>query len=386
MKRPTTLTAAFVRTITQPGRYGDGRGSGGLYLRVHRTTNGRVSRSWAQRIRIGAQSTNLGLGSFPEVTLATARERAVQNAQMIAEGGDPRAQVAAIPTFADAMESVIEFQAANWRNPKTAKQWRSSLETHAAPLLGMAVSEVTTSHVLTCLVNMRGKKDIAVKVRQRIGAVMKWAIAQGFRADDPTGAALTAVLPKSRRHTKHHRALPFSQVGQATAIVRQTNAWPATKMAFELLVLTAARSGEVRLANWSEFELDEAIWTIPETRMKSGLEHRVPLSRQAVDLLRQAQALGDGVGHVFKTPTGKTLSDAAISKLLRENGVEAVPHGFRSSFRSWAADRTNVLPEICEHALAHVEGSASKRAYLRTDYFEPRRGLMQMWADYVLGS
>ena len=177
MKRPTTLTAAFIRTITQPGRYGDGRGSGGLYLRVRRTANGRVSRSWGQRIRISGQATNLGLGSFPKVTLATARQRAVQNAQLIAEGGDPRKPVAAIPTFVDAMESVLQFHAANWRNPKTAKQWRSSLETHAAPLLEMAVSEVTTSHVLTCLVNMNGKKDIAVKVRQRIGAVMKWAIA-----------------------------------------------------------------------------------------------------------------------------------------------------------------------------------------------------------------
>ena len=157
-------------------------------------------------------------------------------------------------------------------------------------------------------------------------------------------------------------------------------------MAFELLVLTACRSSEVRLADWTEFKLDEAIWTIPESRMKSGREHRVPLSRQAVDLLLQAQALGDGVGYVFKTPTGKTLSDAAISKLLRENGVAVVPHGFRSSFRDWAADCTNVPREICEHALAHVEGSASERAYRRTDYFEHRRALMQQWADYVLGS
>ncbi|MXZ91003.1 MAG: site-specific integrase [Chloroflexi bacterium] len=233
---------------------------------------------------------------------------------------------------------------------------------------------------------MNGKKNIAVKVRQRIGAVMKWAIAQGFRADDPTGAALTAVLPKSGQRTQHHRALPFAEVGNATAIVRATNAWPATKMAFELLVLTACRSSEVRLADWTEFKLDEAIWTIPESRMKSGREHRVPLSRQAVDLLLQAQALGDGVGYVFKTPTGKTLSDTAISKLLRENGVAVVPHGFRSSFRDWAADCTNVPREICEHALAHVEGSASERAYRRTDYFEHRRALMQQWADYVLGS
>ena len=383
MERPKSLTAAFVRTITEPGRYGDGRGSCGLYLRVHQMANGRISRSWGQRIRVGGQITNLGLGSFPAVTLATARARAVENAQMIAEGGDPRTPVATIPSFADALDRVMEIHATNWRNPKTAKQWRSSLETHAEPLMGMLVSEVTTADVLKCMVAMNGKKEIAVKVRQRIGAVMKWAIAQGFRTDDPTGGALTAVLPKSGQHTQHHRALPFAEVGAAIEKVRQTGAWPATKLAFELLVLTACRSGEVRLADCAEFDLDSAIWIIPASRMKSGREHRVPLSRQAVDVLRRAQGPGDGAGYVFRTATGKAMSDAALSKLLRENEVGAVPHGFRSSFRDWAAECTDVPREICEHALAHVEGNASELAYRRTDYFERRRGLMQQWADYV---
>lgn len=386
MERPKALTAAFVRTVSKPGRYGDGRGSRGLYLRVRETANGRISRNWGQRIRIGAQVTNLGLGNYPTVTLAAARELAVQNAQLIAAGGDPRKPVAATPSFAAAMERVIDIHAANWRNSKTAKLWRSSLETHAAPLMDLTVSEITTADILACLVKMHGKKETATKVRQRIGTVMKWAIAQGFRPDDPTGAALTAVLPKSGQRTKHYPALPFSEVGKAIKKVQATDAQPATKSAFELLVLTACRSSEVRFAQWTEFDLDSSIWTIPESRMKTGLRHRVPLSRQAVSLLRETQARGETTGRVFNTPRGKALSDSTLSKLLRENDVGAVPHGFRSSFRDWAAECTNVPREIAEQALAHVEGSASELAYRRTDYFERRRALMQEWADYLESS
>ena len=383
MKRPSTLTAAFVRTITKPGRYGDGRGSYGLYLRVQGTSNGRTSRSWCQQIRIGGKPTNLGLGSFPLVTLAEARALALKNARLVKEGGDPRTPVEAIPTFAQAMEKVIEIHSKNWRSPKTTKQWRSSLTTHAASLMDMPVSEVTTANVMACIVAMNDKKDIDKKVRQRIGTVMKWAIAQGFRTDDPTGDTLAAVLPKSKLPRQHYRALPFTQVGAAIKTVRDTDAWPATKLAFELLVMTASRSGEIRLADWSEVDLENAVWVIPGKRMKAGREHRVPLSHQAVSLLRQAQESSDGSGKIFRTLTGKALSDATISKLLRENGVDAVPHGFRSSFRDWAAECTDVPREICEHALAHVEGNASELAYRRTDYFERRRTLMQQWANYL---
>ena len=386
MERPKTLTAAFVRTVTQPGRYGDGRGSNGLYLRVHATTNGRISRNWGQRIRIGGQVTNLGLGSFPAVTLATARARAVKNAQMIIEGDDPRTPVAKIPTFAEAVGIVVEIHSQGWSNPKTAKQWQSSMDTYAMPILGSKpVSEITIADVLECLLPIWvSKKDLAPKIRQRIGAVMRWSVAQGFRADDPTGKALGDALPKTGR-SEHHRALPFAKVGAAIEKVRATGAWPATKLAFELLTLTATRSGETRLATWDEIDLDTATWTIPAGRMKSGRTHRVPLSRQAMGVLRQARELSDSEGLVFRTPTGKALSDSGISKLCRENDLGCVPHGMRSSFRDWAAECSDTPREIAEHCLAHVEGSASELAYRRTDYYERRRGLMQDWADYVMG-
>ena len=382
--RPKPLTVAFVRTVTQPGRYGDGRGSQGLYLRVHQATNGRITRNWGQRIRIGGHLTNLGLGSFPVVTLASARERAVKNAQLIVEGGDPRTPVARIPTFAEAVGVVIEIHAESWSNPKTAKQWQSSLDTYAMPMLGSkSVAEITIADVLECLLPIWvSKKDLAPKIRQRIGAVMRWAVAQGFRADDPTGKALGDALPKTGR-VEHHRALPFAEVGTAITTIRDSGAWPATKLAFEFLTLTAARSGEVRLADWAEFDLDTAAWIIPAGRMKSGRAHRVPISRQAIGVLRQARELGDGTGLVFRTPTGKALSDSGISKLCRENGLGCVPHGMRSSFRDWAAECSDVPREIAEHALSHVEGSASELAYRRTDYFERRRELMAAWADYI---
>ena len=386
MGRPKTLSAAFVRTITEPGRYGDGRGSCGLYLRVHATANGRISRNWGQRIRIGGQITNLGVGSYPAVTLATARARAIKNAQLIVEGLDPRTPVAATPIFADAAEIVIGIHAEGWRNPKTAKQWQSSLDAYALPVLGTKlVSQITTADILECLLPIWiTKKDLAPKIRQRIGAVMRWAVAQGFRADDPTGKALGDALPKTGR-TQHHRALPFAEVGTAIEKVRATDAWPATKLAFELLILTATRSGETRLATWDEIDLDCATWSIPAARMKADRDHRVPLSRQAVDVLRQARDWGDGTGLIFPSVRGKPLTDSTISKLLRENNVGCVPHGMRSSFRDWAAECSDVPREIAEHALAHVEGSASELAYRRTDYFERRRGLMQDWADYILG-
>jgi integrase len=386
MEKPKTLSAAFVRTVSRPGRFGDGRGSHGLYLRVHQTANGRISRNWCQRIRITGKPTNLGLGSYPLVTLAAARAKALENASAVADGRDPRETPATIPTFADAAEIVIGIHSEGWRNPKTEKQWQSSLDAYAMPVLGTKpVAQITTADILECLLPIWiTKKDLAPKIRQRIGAVMRWAVAQGFRADDPTGKALGDALPKTGR-TQHHRALPFAEVAAAIERVRATDAWPATKLAFELLILTATRSGETRLATWDEIDFDCATWSIPAARMKADRDHRVPLSRQAVDVLWRAKARGDGTGLVFPSPRGKVLSDSTLSKLVRENGISAVPHGFRSSFRDWAAEKSDVPREIAEHALAHVEGSTSELAYRRTDYFERRRGLMQDWADYVLG-
>ena len=248
-----------------------------------------------QRLRIGSQLTNLGLGSYPAVTLASARERAIKNAQSVAEGGDPRTPVATIPTFADAVDAVISMHSEGWKHPTTAKRWWATLDTYAIPVLANhPVSEVTTSHVMEVLTPIwLAKTETGKKVRERIGVVMKWAIAQGFRADNPAGDAVTKGLPKSSQRVEHHRVLPFAEVGEAVRQVRATDAWPLTKLAFELLTLTACRSSEIRLADWSEFDLDGSTWIIPATRTKNGLEHRVPLSDAAIDVLRTAQELSD---------------------------------------------------------------------------------------------
>ena len=380
-----TLSAAFVRTATQPGRYGDGRGSRGLYLRVHQTTNGRVSKSWAQQLRIGDKVTNLGLGPYPEVTLALAREKAIENSLKVAAGEDPRIPEATIPNFADAVEEVIAFHAEAWKNPKTAKRWRATLTTYAMPALGTKlVSEITTADVMSVLTPIWvAKPETGRKVRQRIGSVMKWAIAKGYREHNPAGDSLAAALPKVGQRAKHHPALPFAEVSDAINQVKGTDAWLATKLVLEFLTLTATRSGESRLASWDEVDLKSATWTIPASRTKNGLEHRVPLSRQAMGVLSTAQTLGGNSGMIFPSARGKALTDSTISKLLRENGIECVPHGMRSSFRDWCAECSDAPREIAEHALAHIEGSASELAYRRTDYFEHRRSLMQSWADYL---
>ena len=229
------------------------------------------------------------------------------------------------------------------------------------------------------------KHETARKLRRRIGAVMKWAIAQGYRGDNPAGEAITAALPKRSAPVRHMRALPHGEVAGALAAVRASRAWAATKLAFEFVVLTATRSGEVRLATWDEFNLPALAWTIPTERMRAQREHRVPLCARAVEVLHEAKLLGNGTGLVFPSIRGKALSDMTLSKLVKEQGIAAVPHGFRSSFRDWAAERTNHPREVVEAALAHVVGNQTEAAYARSDLFERRRRLMDDWAAYLAG-
>ncbi len=227
------------------------------------------------------------------------------------------------------------------------------------------------------------KRETARRVRQRISAVMKWAVAQGYREDNPAGDAISAALPKNGVRRQHQRALPHAQVVDALARVRASKAHRATALAFEFLVLTACRSGEVRGARWDEVDAAAATWTVPATCVKSKLEHRVPLSGRAVAVLDEAREIADGSGLLFPSPTGRVLSDSTLSKLLRELGIGAVPHGFRSSFRDWAAEKTDVPREVCELALAHVNSDRVEAAYRRSDLFDRRRDLMNQWAAYV---
>ncbi len=384
MKRPRILSAAFVRTINQPGRYGDGRGGYGLSLLVKPRSNGRLSKTWSQRVRLHGRVTNIGLGAYPIISLAEARTKALANRRTIEKGLDPRGS--RIPTFSQAAEKVIAIHAAGWKpGGKSEGQWRSSLATYVYPRLGRTpVDRVTTADVMACLVPIwHTRPETARRIRQRVGAVMRWAIAQGYRADNPAGDAITAALPTNTGRRRHHPALPHTDVAASIATIRASAAYPTTVLAFEFLILTACRSGEVRGALWDEIDLASATWTIPASRMKSARAHRVPLPEQALQLLAEASRYRDRSGLVFPSPTGRELSDATLSKLLRENSIPAVPHGYRSSFRDWAAELTDTPKEICELALAHVNNDRVEAAYQRSDLFDRRRQLMQHWAQYL---
>ena len=385
MKRPKRLSDTFVRTVKRPGRYGEGRGGLGLSLLVKERAGGGLAKSWTQRIRINGKPCNLGLGRYPIVTLATARDRALANAREVDQGGDPRVR-SRVPTFQEAAESVIRLYKPTWRPAGAAhseKVWRSSLERFVYPEIGaMTVDEITTGHVHRVLAPIwNEKRETARRVRQRIGRVLRWAMAQGYRADNPA-SEVGAALPKSGPPPQHHRALPHAKVPAALHTVRESAAWLATKLCFEFLVLTAARSSEARFAAWDEIDRDKAIWEIPGARIKSGRTHQVPLSPRALEVLDEARDLTDGTGLLFPGPRGKALSNMTTSKLLKELEIDATTHGFRSSFRDWAAECTNEKREVCEAALAHVV-SGVEGAYFRSDLFERRRKLMDRWADYL---
>ena len=377
------FTVAFVRSVAEPGRYHDGNG---LFLNVKPSG----SKQWVQRIVIHGKRRDLGLGGFPLVTLADARKAAFQNRQLARAGGDPAAlrKRRAVPSFAAAAETVIAMHSETWRDGgKTAGQWRASLRDYAMPKLGAKpVDRITSMDVMTVLLPIwNTKRETARRVRQRIGAVCKWAIAEGHRIDNPAGDAIAAALPRNGNHRQHFKALPYSAVGDAVNRIRASAAYPTTKLAFEFLVLTAARSGEVRSAQWDEIDLDAATWTVPGERMKADRPHVVPLSGRALDVLREAREHSDGGGLIFPSLRGKVMSDMTISKLVKGRGIEAVPHGFRSSFRQWAAECTNVPREVCEEALAHVNPNKVEAAYQRSDLLGKRRELMESWSEYIRG-
>jgi len=381
------LSATFVRNVNVPGRYGDGRGGLGLSLLVKPASRGGFSKSWSQSVRLAGKPTSIGLGRYPVVTLAMARERALDNARAIAEGRDPRRRSACTaPTFAEALETVIAIHAGSWKpGGRTEESWRATLRDYALPRLGdMPVDAIACADVMDVLLPIwLTKRNTACNVRQRIGAVMKWAVAQGHRPDNPAGDALSGALPNNAGPRRHQRALQHAEVGDALARVRASGAHAGTVLAFEFLVLTAARSGEVRNARREEFDREGAVWTVPAERMKAGREHRVPLSPRALAVLDEARRRLPGAATVFPSPTGRTQPHHYMARLLRELEIDAVPHGFRSSFRDWAAECTDAPREVCEIALAHVNSDRVEAAYRRSDLFDRRRALMNDWAAYV---
>ena len=376
------LSAGFVRSAP-PGRYCDGNG---LYLFVQPSG----ARSWVQRLVIRGRRRDFGLGSVALVPLAEARKKARANRKLARAGGDPlaeRRRARRVPSFAEAAARVLEHKQAAWRSDKHRRDWISALERYAFPRIGgMPVSEITSADVLEVLTPIWHKKASTARcVHQRIGSVLEWAVAMEFRTDNPC-SWLRSVLGPQNHVVEHMRALPHREVAAAVESVRGSGKLPMRPLAFEFLVLTAARWGEVRWAEWVEIDPAEGVWTVPATRMKAKREHRVPLCRRALEILDEARRL-DGAGGplVFTRDGVEPLADKTLRRLLRKHEVAAVPHGFRSSFRDWAAEETDHPPEVVEAALAHVVRNKVEAAYRRTDLFDRRRRLMDDWAAYIAG-
>ncbi len=375
-----SLTEAYARTARKPGRHSFPR-EDGLCLLVSSS----LSKRWVQRLTIRGRSTDLGLGGYPLVSLREAREKAQVNRKLARAGMDPRAAQRSVPTFAEAAERVIEFNRPTWSNIKHAQQWVATLGTHVFPYFGdCPVDLVSSGDVMNALTPIwTAKPETARRVRQRISAVMKWAIANNFRSGNPAGEAIDAALPRTLRFRAHHRALHYAEVPAVIGAVRSSGATPVTKLSLEFLVLTAARSGEVRLAAWEEMDPEARTWVISAGRMKARREHRVPLSGRALAILEEAQPLGRSSGLVFQAASGKPLSHTTHGKLLQRLGVDCVPHGFRSSFRDWAAEQTDSPHSVMEAALAHIVSNAVEAAYARSDLFDRRRRLMDEWDAYL---
>ena len=374
------LSAAKVRTIAKPGRYHDGHG---LMLVVQRSG----SRQWIQRIVIDGKRRDIGLGGYPLVTLAEAREKAFANRRVARSGGNPLRQ-SGCPTFAEASRKVHTIHAPALRNAKYRQQWIDELERHAFPILAnLPVDAITMRHVMSVIEPIwHSKPKLSKQLRQRIEKIMDWVIVEGHRNDNPAGVALKAALPANGNGcNNHHEALPHGEVGKAIDAIRGCDKPGIAKLACEFLILTAARSSEVREAQWSEIDLEARTWTVPAERMKANREHRVPLSDRAIEILNQARehvSIGKRTGLIF-AQRGKVLSESTFLRMIKDCGYKVTAHGFRSSFRDWCSECTDVSREVAEAALAHTIRNQVEAAYARSDLFDKRAKLMQQWADYV---
>jgi len=356
------------------------------------------ARSWTLRVVIGGKRRDMGLGNYPEVTLAKARDKAREARELVRQGIDPilrqqeaqsalRAAMAQALTFRECAESYIKAHAASWKNAKHRQQWGNTLAQHAYPVLGqLLVRDVKQAHVMAVLEPIwTTTNETAVRLRGRMELVLDWATARGLR--DGLNPArwrghLDKLLPKPSKvnNREHHAALPVGVV--AAFMVRLRSAEGTGARALEFVILTAARSGEVRGATWAEIDMEAKVWTVPGNRMKAGKEHRVPLCDIAVELLKMQSRMA-GTELLFPAPRGGELSDMTLTAVLRRMGVPAVPHGFRSTFRDWAAERTNYPRDVAEMALAHAIGDKVEAAYRRGDLFQKRALMMADWATFL---
>jgi integrase len=356
----------------------------------------RACRTWILRTTVGNKRRWIGLGGYPEVTLAQAHERARAARDLIRSGVDPierrrEAKSALIAaratamTFKEVAALFIEKTERKWKNAKHAQQWRNTLETYAYPVIGgMLARDIQRDHVAAVLTPIADTKpETASRLRGRIEQVLDYATQYGHRPEGWNPARLKGNLDKvvTARKPRHHRTLPADQLGEFMCKLRAQEGIGAK--ALELAILTAARSGEVRGAKWSEVDLTNAVWRIPGDRMKAGNEHRVPLSRAAVKLLKaMPQPVSNDVYIFPGRRSGRPLSDMSLTQVTRTIGVDAVPHGFRSTFRDWVAERTNYPNEVAEAALAHTVANKVEAAYRRGDLFDKRRRMMEDWAAF----
>ena len=389
------LTAKKIEKLKSAGRYRDGLVRG-LYLQVG--SNG--AKSWLLRYELRGRERMLGLGSASTFTLKEARERAFAARRQLADGIDPvdakaaaKAAFAKAMTFSEAADRYFTQHEGKWSNATHRAQFLDSMRKYAFPVIGsLPVAAVDTALVIKILEQdykgktfWNGAPETASRVRNRIESVLDWAAVRGYRTGDNPArwkGYLDQVLPGKRQlaRTEHHAAMAYGDVPAFMAELSTRNSVAAAALRF--LILTAARTAEVTGARWSEIDLDTAVWTIPAERMKARTEHRVPIAKEAVELLRSIY-IEDDNPHVFiGSRAGTGLSALAMFKTLKRTGRTETVHGFRSSFRTWAAERTAYPREVCEQALAHTVGSAVERAYARTSLFDHRRRLMAEWAQF----
>lgn len=392
--RPALSTVRQIEALPE-GMHSEGTVPG-LYLQA--TTGGR---SWVLRAKVGDRRREIGLGGFPAVSLARAREKARELRDQINAGRDPvqerqsarsamKAAQAAQRTFRQCALAYIAAHEAGWRNAKHAQQWRNTLDQHAYPVIGdLYVRDIDLPHVMDVLRPIwTTTNETASRLRGRIEAILDWATVHKYREGlNPARwkGHLDKLLPKPSKVAKvdHHKALPVGEVGAFMQRLRQTGGMGA--LALEFAILTAARSGEVRGATLAEIDRAAKVWTIPADRMKAGKEHRVPLSDAAMDVIDRAAALPRlaGTDLLFPAPRGGQLSDMTLTAAMRRMEVDAVPHGFRSTFRDWVAERTSYPHDVAEMALAHAIGNKVEAAYRRGDLFEKRRRMMDDWAAFI---
>ena len=393
MSTKKQLSALFVSKVRRAGRYYD-RGGHGLSLLV----SDRGSKRFEQRITVGGRRRTLGLGRYPDVSLRKARKRALRNRMLVDDGVDPLAQKHSeqrrVPTFAEAAEAVIALRRKTWTNPHMERRWRRSFEIYAYPRLGnLRVTDIETGQVAAALeaVHRRTPKSVP-PIRQRIGLVLAWAVGHGYRKDNPCRDVVNAVTADIVPPAERHRALPYAEVPEAVTRIRGSDCWIGSRLLFEFVVLTAVRSNEGRGALWSEMDLDTGKWVVPAWRKKERSDHEVPLSTATLAVLKEARESPElenarrvhgNHDIVFPSMRGRVLYNNALSKMLQDLAIDAVPHGFRSSFRTWAQEE-RVDFDIAELCLAHAVGSDVARRYARSELYKQRIPVMENWGQHVV--